>query len=318
VAALYELSRAPAEAVDAAITAHRITPEMTAKDARAAVAQTTNAKPSERSSSAWQALLHRTRRFAAAELERPDADAYLVGHALRAIAHEILTPLPRPQCADLERKYFEVSAELDAEFRDPWGLLMNGVALRDWIRGEGGLRRSRDYPDVKPIAPGKLAYDELVQMFVARFHTGSTKTERAMMKTLAHSPKRSSLLSPAVRAKRLRDLLDGRALKTGLVRRYYAVSPSPPTDPDDLSDDFLDAREQVLERMRELADRHRGELAPQDTMPDDQAPPEREIRHWMPAPQGMLRDDEDDRPALRPIERLDDQEAGDSLFPLPR
>ena len=250
VSALYELAQLPHDVLAAALQQGRVTPEMRAKQAAKL------GHPDARPEPEWwteSALLVRTRAFASKELRRLPADemAPLVGHALRAVAHEILTPLPDEQherlCRDLDRlKGDDRVPDLRAEFEQ-------------YIRDSGGIRPTHDHPGLpfRFLNHAGRPYDVVVEDFATSRGMGPREVER-QLESLDQARPPSAILRPDRRAatrqmKALEAILDGRALKTGLVPIYYLGPPLAPQ-----------VAEEIRRRAREIRASDNGE----DRLPD--------------------------------------------------
>jgi hypothetical protein len=170
-------------------------------------------------------IIAATRRFALKQLRASaPGKEHLVGHVMRAIAHEILTPLP-----------YEVSEELYRERE--WLLILIDDFLHDrralcgWIRSNGGLKRGDLKGELEGI-PGAVArqifqkggrsLDDLAMSLAAEINRPEREVARQMLDTLTKAddsaPKRRQS-----RIKEIDAILDDRALKTGYVPIYVAT-----------------------------------------------------------------------------------------------
>jgi hypothetical protein len=253
---LFVLAQAPIDTLKTWIRDGLVTPKTMAWQARKLLTGDAATEPEP----AWwtqRAALERAREFATRELRRcpagdwrqePDGTEWgsrtgeVVGHILRAVAHEILTPLAQETVEDLRNELDELTTCYDGHGPDYLGM----------IRDAGGMKPSRDHPTKyfsKHLPPGTLnndgvAFDVLVANIAKTLGKPPRQVEREMLRALKRGEapgqlglpgqRLSSRPSKAERAalradiKKLKAILDGRALKTGLVPLYYAGPPIAP------------------------------------------------------------------------------------------
>ncbi len=263
VSTLYELSRLPQEVLTAAMHAGKVTAKTTA--AQAARLRDPAAKPEPDWWTHWAAL-KRVEVYARKELRRclkvpqelkryEDFDpAAQVGHLLCAVAHELLTPLPKDVEAELRADLAALTNEeadrrntTDADRRnttDPHEALHDRDLLIRWIADQGGMKWTKDYDGLPHYIFRKdgLGYDVLFDMLAKKTNLPTRKVERLFIHTLSQHPSisrarrkprpgvdgRHRKPRPSVddgrrrraEIKNIKDLLEGRALKTGLVPPY--------------------------------------------------------------------------------------------------
>jgi len=144
---LYELARLPNDILEAGI--EKVRPAMTRDEIKELLPRTPTLKRELRSERPpdwdewfpepewWSApnIIAATRKFATKQLRScPRGQEHLVGHILRAIAHEILTPLPQEIDEHLHLERERLLAVID-------DVLHDRRVLCGWIRSEGGLKR---------------------------------------------------------------------------------------------------------------------------------------------------------------------------------
>jgi hypothetical protein len=185
----------------------------------------------------WEETLRvSVRKFARTELGRCPSDAvWIVGHTLRMVAHEALTPLPVEVQERLHRQLQELEAELDQ--------LKHEGEEAAWIIEQGGLKYSKDYPDVRPLGVlrrGGRSYDELATDRAKQTGRRPRDVEREQMR---YFRKRRPRVEEPRKAREalialLKDVIDGRALvveeelvSKGLIERgkipAYTIGSTP-------------------------------------------------------------------------------------------